>query len=126
MTKYVLYMIACIQNVEDSLTSKTHKISGTSDEENWENELLEEVANYLVYTSDEKIKDLLEFMKNRNRNMNVQICKENDWYPYEINIKLLMKIYNKKYDEYHVESEYDITDWAISSSEEEEEDGISI
>lgn len=119
-------MIACIQNVEDSLTSKTHKISGTSDEENWENELLEEVANYLVYTSDEKIKDLLEFMKNRNRNMNVQICKENDWYPYEINIKLLMKIYNKKYDEYHVESEYDITDWAISSSEEEEEDGISI
>jgi hypothetical protein len=120
-------MIVCIQNDENGLVSRTHKMSGTCEnEKHWEREVLADIANYLVYTSEEKIDDFFEFINKQHKNMIVQICKEEKWYPYNINEKLLMKIYNKKYDEYHIVSEYEITDWAISSSEDEPSDwGIS-
>jgi len=123
MTKYILYMIICLQSDENSTSSRTHKMSGTLGEENWEIELLEELASYLVYTSDLKIQCLSEFTKKQNKKIHIQIYKEIDWYSYDINEKLLMKIYSKKYNEYHIESEYEITDWAISSSEDEDDIG---
>jgi len=100
---------------------KSHKISGKSNKNDWEKDILSEIAVFMVYSLSDRFDNFMEYLSCGKRSVMVNIFIDKNWIPYEINEKQLMKLYVKKYNEYHVESDYDITDWAISSSSEDDD-----
>lgn len=118
----VSYIILFTKENLSNNYQRSHKISGKSNKTDWEKDVLSEIALFMVYSLNERFENFMEYLSCGKRSVVVNIFINENWMPYEINEKQLMKIYIKKYNEYHVESDYDITDWAISSSSSNEED----
>lgn len=118
----VSYIILFTKEDITNNCQRSHKISGTSSKNDWENNVLAEIAVFMVYSLSERFQSFSEYLSCGIRNVVVNIFLNDTWMPYEINEKQLMKLYIKKYNEYHVESDYEISDWAISSSNDENDD----
>lgn len=93
-------------------------ILGQTDIRNMESDISIEISDIMIYKSSTKFKSFDEYIQSEEPNIIVDVIVTIDKRKkvYTINQNLLMYIYNYKFDEYYVESEYEISDWAISST----------
>ena len=98
-------------NINKIVTGETNIISMEAD-------ITNEIAYLMIYKQSTKFKTFDEYKKSEDPwiDLTITIKIDNDEKKYTINENVLMYIYNCKFDEYYVESEYEISDWAISST----------
>lgn len=97
-------------------------ISFESNTKNMDCDICTEIASIMVYKQNTKFLTFNEYKLSEEPNINVNVIVtiyepngKTSKKIYTINESLLMYIYNYKFDEYYIESEYEISDWAISS-----------
>lgn len=97
-------------------------IEWQSDTRLMDSDICSEIAYIMVYKQSKKFVSFDDYKNSEDPKItvNVVINIDNKEKIYIINENLLMYIYNYKYDEFYkeceyVESEYEISDWAISS-----------
>jgi hypothetical protein len=108
-----------IKKVEYKITfsNTNNPILGQTDTKNMDSDISIEIADTMVYKRNVRFNSFSEYMKSETPDIvvEVMITINNIRKIYTINENLLMYIYGCKFDEYYVESEYEISDWAISS-----------
>jgi hypothetical protein len=97
-------------------------ISFESNTNDMDCDICSEIACVMVYKQNTKFLTFNEYKFSEEPPINVDVIVKmyepngkSSKKIYKINENLLMYIYNYKFDEYYLESEYEISDWAISS-----------
>lgn len=100
------------------ISNNSDPIVGQTDTKNMDKDIEHEIAWMMIYKRNSKFTSFDDYKKSEDPNINIDIIVtiENSRKIYTINEDVLMYVYNYKFDEYYVESEYEISDWAISSS----------
>lgn len=119
MKKLTPKLIPTIKQVEYRIriSNIDSVIIGQTDIQNMDNDIENEIVWMMIYKRNIKFASFDDYKKSEDPNIVVDIFVviEKSIKKYTINEDVLMYIYNYKFDEYYVESEYEISDWAISS-----------